>query len=109
MANKPKVYVTQETNHDFRAAAEFGDLVFLTDGRRDDFHNTKGPHNVDLIDRLQAALREYNEGDFVVLVGSPYVQAAVMWILGNLGFRIVRLLRWDNRDYVYSPLELRMF
>lgn len=106
---KPKVYVTQETNHDFRQAEEFGELVFLSDGR-DDFHNMKNSqHNERLISHIRQKLRDFdNKTDSVVLVGSPYVQAAVMMMLGRLGQIRVTLLRWDNRDFAYIPLELSL-
>lgn len=102
------VYVTQETSHDFRPAEEFGDLVFLSSGRRDDFHNVvNSDHNRRLLAHLRHGLRKYNpDRDYIVLIGSPYVNAAVMMILGAWRFKTVRILRWDNRDLVYIPLVL---
>lgn len=102
-----KVYVTQETSHDFRRAEEFGDLVFLSDGR-DDFHNiTNSQHNGRLIAHLRQGLCEFDYAkDYLVLIGSPYVQAAAMHILGSNNNRTIKLLRWDNRDFTYIPLEL---
>lgn len=105
-----KVYVTQETNHDFRLAEEFGELVFLSVDRRDDFHNLKNSeHNERLIAHLRRGLRTFNwKEDYLILVGSPYVQAAVMALIGEQGALVeLNLLRWDNRDMVYIPLTLR--
>lgn len=103
-----KVYITQETSHDFRRAEEFGDLVFLTDGR-DDFHNIKNSqHNERLIAHIRQRLRDLTHDDYVVLVGSPYVQAAVMFLIGER-FKRVNLLRWDNRDFAYIPLTLDFY
>lgn len=103
----PKVYVSQETSHDFREAETFGELVFLTD-RRDDFHNVKNSqHNERLIAHMRQGLREYQPHiDYVVLVGSPYIAAALMHLIGGSSNRTVKLLRWDNRDLHYIPLEL---
>ena len=105
-----KVYVIQETNHQFSLAESFGELVFLSVDRRDDFHNiSKSEHNERLIAHLRYGLREFDqEVDFVVPVGSPYMQAAVFWILGDKGVRRLNLLRWDNRDRVYIPLQLNL-
>lgn len=105
----PKVYVTQETSHDFRHAEEFGELVFLCDGR-DDFHNVKNSgHNDRLIAHLRQGLRDFDTAkDYIVLIGSPYVQAAVMMLLGRQAANKVNLLRWDNRDFSYIPLTLSM-
>lgn len=109
--DKPRVYVTQETNHDFRTAEEFGDLVFLSDGRRDDLNNVRNSqHNERLIAHLSSGLRDYRPGvDYVILVGSPYVAAAVMALIGRMGANTVNLLRWDNRDFVYIPLILKLW
>lgn len=103
----PKVYVTQETSHDFREAERFGELVFLSDGR-DDFHNMKNSqHNERFIAHMRQQLHGFDAvNDYVVLVGSPYVQAAVMFMIGRMTYG-VNLLRWDNRDLTYIPLTLR--
>lgn len=103
----PRVYVTQETNYDFRKAEEFGELVFLSLDRRDDFHNIReSAHNDRLVAHLRQGLRDFDPtADWLVLVGSPYVQAAVCAILGKFASKL-RLLRWDNRDLCYIPLVL---
>lgn len=105
-----RVFITQETSHDFRQAEEFGDLIFMSDARIDDFHNLKrSQHNARLIENLLRCLKRNNfdqEKDYVIMVGSPYVQAAVSILLGRLGCRKVNLLRWDGRDLVYIPLTL---
>lgn len=104
----PKVFVTQETNVDFGKAEEFGDLVFLTDGRRDDFHNiAKSQHNERLIAHLRQGLQDFDGlKDWLVITGSPYVCAAMFALLGMLGHTKLRILRWDNRDHRYIPLSL---
>lgn len=103
-----KVYVVQEMNFDFRKAEEFGELVFLSDGR-DDFHNLKNSqHNERLVAHLRQGLRGITPDDFIVLVGSPYVQAAAMATLGLMGVNTLNLLRWDNRDMVYIPLSVKL-
>lgn len=105
-----KVFVLQETEHDFAKAEAFGDVVFLSTARRDDFINiVNSDHNRNLMMHLRAGLRDYDEeADFLVITGSPYVTAAVFAILGRKGFRTLRFLRWDNRDMVYRPLELQL-
>ena len=105
----PKVYVTQETSHDFRLAEEFGELVFLSLDRRDDFHNLKNSqHNARLMGHLRQGLRDFNpDEDYVILVGSPYVQGAVMMLIGQRATK-VNLLRWDNRDLLYIPLTIEL-
>jgi len=107
---KPRVYVTQETSHDFRMAEEFGELVFLSADRRDDFHNVvNSEHNRRILAHLRFGLRSFDaDRDFIVLVGSPYINAAVMALLGHMKVRTLRILRWDNRDLCYIPLVLQL-
>ena len=104
----PKVYVTQETSHDFRKAEEFGEIVFLSVDNRDDFRTlSKSEHNERLLRHLRRGLREFSDDDFLILTGSPYVRAAVLWILGHKKVRKINFLRWDNRDYVYIPFTMQ--
>ena len=110
MSENGKVYVVQETNHSMIKAREFGDLVYMSNGERDDFVNiTNSPTNERLLSHLAEFLREYDpEADFIVPVGSPYVQMAVFWILGAMNVRRVRILRWNNKDHGYIPLVLNL-
>lgn len=103
-----KVYVTVESNLDFRDAEQYGEIVFLTD-RRDDFVNVaQSAHNTRLMAHLRHALRAFSPlQDWLVITGGgPYVSAMVFALLGSLGVRRFRLLRWDNRDFRYIPLEI---
>lgn len=108
--DRPFVFITQESNHDYRQAEEFGELKFLSLSGRDDFNNVRnGEHNRRLMAHLRAELREFDESkDYVVLTGSPYVNAAVSLILGHKRVRQIQYLRWDNRDFVYIPLNLEL-
>lgn len=100
------VYVTQETEFDFRPAERFGAVKFLT---ASDVHNSKNSlHNSLLIKDMQRALRRYDPSkDFIVPVGSPYVQAIAFWVLGMMGHTSISILRWSNRDRLYIPVILR--
>lgn len=97
------VFVTQETEHSFLEAESFGTVVFLT---RDDVNNTKGSlHNEALFRHIKMALRDFDpEVDYIAPAGSPYVTAVTFLILGNMGFKNIKLLRWNNRDRKYIPM-----
>lgn len=103
--NKGKVYATNETNFDFARAEAFGELVFLTDK---DINNSKASlHNVALLNDIRRKLRQYDPSmDFILPVGSPYVQACAFWSLGLMGHRVINILRWSNRDRLYTPVYL---
>jgi len=100
-----RVYVTQEANLNFTPAEKYGEVTFLT---RDDLVNTKGSlHNEEVLASIAFKLKGYDpQQDWLVVAGSPYVSAAVFMILGRMGHRSIRILRWDNRDFVYVPMYL---
>lgn len=107
IAAQPKVWVTQETEHDFSPAEQWGPVWFLTDG---DFTNNKNSvSNVGLVRELMTRLQKFNpQCDWLVIAGSPYVSAAVFMLLGRMGCAKVRVLRWDNRDLNYRPMEIQL-
>jgi hypothetical protein len=107
MDNTPTVYVTQETPHDFSKAESFGTIEFLT---RDDLNNVKGSlHNERLVVDITRKLKDFDESrDWIVIAGSPYVSALVFMLLGRRGLKSVKILRWDNRDYIYVPMHFEL-
>lgn len=100
----PTVFVTQETEHSFIEAERFGTVVFLT---KDDLNNTKGSlHNEAVFRHMKVTLRDFNpDEDYIAPAGSPYITAAVFLILGNLGHKHIKILRWNNRDFKYLPMH----
>lgn len=104
---QPRVFVTQETSHDFRAAEQFGTVEFVTAG---DLNNMRQSlHNERLIADVKDKLKDFDpERDWLVITGSPYVSALVFLLLGMKKFRSVRILRWDNRDFCYVPLHIEL-
>lgn len=102
-----KVFVTQETPHNFSKAEQYGAIEFLT---RDDLNNTKGSlHNEKLVTEITRKLKGFDESiDWIVIAGSPYVTALVFMLLGRMGLRYVNVLRWDNRDFIYQPMMIEM-
>lgn len=100
-----KVYVIQETPHNFLPAEQYGEVEFLSIG---DFNSTRNSlHNENLVRNLRQRLKAYRpETDYLVITGSPYVTAAVFLILGHRGVHEVQFLRWSNRDMVYTPLTI---
>jgi hypothetical protein len=101
------VYVTQETNHDYRPAEAWGKIKFLTDG---DLNNTKGSlANERLVREIRQQLKHFNPNeDWVVISGSPYVSALVFTLLGLAHHRQINVLRWDNRDLIYRPMYIEI-
>lgn len=105
-----RVWVLQETNHDFTKAENYGEVVFVSVAGQDDFNNLRGSlSNERLLAHLSHELRDFNpEEDYIVITGSPYITAATFLILGNRRVQGVRFLRWDNRDLIYIPLYIEL-
>jgi hypothetical protein len=107
--SKPLVFVIQESEKDFRDAERFGDLVFLT---HRDLNNIPGSaHNEELITHIAHTFNIHNFNpatDYLIITGSPSVTAAVFMLLGNWGLKDVKLLRWDNRDRNYTPMQINL-
>jgi hypothetical protein len=101
-----RVFVIQETDHDFTEAEKFGPVTFLSVDRKDDLNNVHpSEHNQRLVAHLRQQLREFNpQEDWIVITGSPYITAVVFALCGLAGDRKLRMLRWDNRDFRYLPL-----
>lgn len=101
-----KVYVTQETPHDFLPAEKWGEVQFLT---TDDVSSIKGSiRNQELIDDLRHKLMKFDpDEDYILMTGSPYVSAIVVYLLADR-CRYLRFLRWSNRDKEYSLVHLDM-
>lgn len=103
----PRVIVTNETSHDFRPAAIYGEVEFLT--HRDLNNNRGSALNDELIREIGKKLIDFDpEEDFLVIAGSPYVSAATFLLLGYYGIRSLKVLRYDNRDRSYQPLYLEL-
>ena len=103
----PTVWVTQETSHDFSPAEQYGEVRFLT---KDDFNNTRNSiANAALWSELKFILKRYDPNeDWIVIAGSPYVAAAVFLLLGLSHHKQIKVLRWDNRDFMYRPMYMEI-
>ncbi len=97
------VYVTQETEFDFTDAERWGDIVFLT--HDDLFNHRDSDHNRIVMANIRRRLTAFSAtSDYILIAGSPYVAAAVFNMLGTMGYDSIRVLRWSNRDRVYTPI-----
>lgn len=56
----PKVYVVNKSSHDFSAAEEFGELVFMTEGRMNRFATN------DMIRIFKGFMKESNKDDYIL-------------------------------------------
>ena len=101
----PRVFVTQESLLDFSKAAAFGSLVFVSVDRRDDLADPMkmAVHNDRVIALLKKGVQDFRvDQDYIILTGSPYVNAIIMASLGRRGLKTIRFLRWNNKVSNYQ-------
>lgn len=104
----PRVWVTHEKNANFTPAEKFGEIKFLTAQDLNNMPNSL--HNEKLLERIAHKLKtEYDpDEDYFIIIGSPYVTAAVFMLLGAMGVRRVKVLRWNNQHDYYLPIEIKL-
>ena len=102
-----KVFVTQEVPRlDYSKAAEFGGVVFLS--AMDLSSEKNSLHNVAIIDGMRDKLRDFDpEHDYLVPSGSPIVAAAAFMLVREKAHR-VSVLKWSNRDFLYSVVHINL-
>lgn len=94
-----KVFIPKSGGHDFQAAEEFGDLVFLCD-------EDQSPFEVDRIrEILRRKLADASPEDFLLLSGSPSINImAAMELIRRFGR--VNMLLFHARRKIYIRRDL---
>lgn len=98
---KRKVYIASKSDHDYSAAKEFGELVFLSEGRVDRY--SVG----DLYGGLTKALKEATEEDFILISGltlSNAIASAIMaYRFGSVNYLLFRKGEYMMRKVILGP------
>lgn len=101
----PKVWVTQEMpKFNYTGAEVYGEVRFITN---EEYSPMQGSLlNMDLSRGITDTLKDFDyDADYIVPTGSPIVVMAVMAVLGRKAKKF-RILKWDNREYVYVPMRI---
>ena len=95
------VYVIQEMGRNIRSAESFGDLkVLLPDNRQ--IVLSSGP----LIHKLQKDLRDFNENDYLLLIGDPAIIAIAHCVVSDINNGRFKVLKWDRDEKKYYDIEI---
>jgi hypothetical protein len=92
----PRVYVPNKSYHDFESAEEFGDLVFITEGRI--------PNRYQLNELAMVcgdALEDAHRDDYLLVAGPTTLNCIVSAILAHK-FGRVNFLIYDQRADKYT-------
>ena len=95
------VYVLQEMGRNVRSAEKFGDLkVCLPDNKQ--IVLSSGP----LAFRLQQILKDFNDNDYLLLMGDPAIIALAGAIVSDINNRKFKVLKWDRDEKRYYDIEI---
>lgn len=92
-----KVFIVSNGGHDYSAAAEFGEIVFCTDGyiRKDDIHQ--------MYTALSSALKDADADDYIMMGSLTSMCSIAVGIMADR-FGEVNLLIHSGEGYVYRHL-----
>jgi hypothetical protein len=97
-----KVFVVQEMfNHDISAAMSFGEVEVLLPPNHQIAFST-----APTVRRLKSKLRNYTDGDFILLTGDPVAIGLVCAIASFNNSGRYTALKWDRRERLYIPVRI---
>jgi hypothetical protein len=86
---------------DFTPAKEFGELEFLLWPSASPF-SLDGP-----ISALHEKLRNYRDGDYLLLVGNPVLLGLAVAVAADYNMGNVNLLQWSGARRTYLPVHVK--
>ena len=97
-----KVFIVQEMpNHDIAPAMKYGDMVVLLDSNTQIAFST-----VPTVRTLRRKLRNYKDGDFLLLTGDPVAIGLACSIAAFYNSGRFTALKWDRREKMYIPVKI---
>jgi len=88
---------------DLNPALEYGKLVYLLSPTAKPFE----PEPV--IDELHEKLGNYDDDDYLLLVGNPMLIGWAVAIAGEYNYGRVRTLQWSGKDNRYLSVNAQLF
>ena len=97
-----KVFIVQEMpNHDIAPAMKYGDMVVLLEPNTQIAFST-----VPTVRMLRRKLREYKDGDYLLLTGDPVAIGLACSIAAFYNAGRYTALKWDRREKLYIPVKI---
>ena len=62
-----------------------------------------------LIFKLRKALKDFNEGDYLLLTGDPAIIGVACSIVSDITNGKYNLLKWDKQERKYYPIEINLY
>ena len=109
---KPIVYILQELpgtkagspKINIMSASKYGEFKFLLP----EFSQmifSPGP----LIFKLRKSLKDFKEGDYLLLTGDPAIIGVACSIVSDITNGKYNLLKWDKQERKYYPIEINLY
>lgn len=97
-----KVFIVQEMpNHDIAAAMKFGEMTVLLPSNTQIAFST-----VPTVRTLRRKLRDYKDGDYLLLTGDPVAIGLACSIAAFYNAGRYTALKWDRRERLYIPVKI---
>ena len=85
-------------------ASQFGRMKFLLP-ELSQIIFSPGP----LIYKLRKNLKDFKEGDFLLLTGDPAIIGVACSIVSNITNGKYNLLKWDKQERKYYPIKINLY
>ena len=95
------VFVPQVMDYNVRSAEKFGDLKIMLSDRKQ-MILASGP----LTFELQKQLKDFNDNDYLLLIGDPAIIALAGAIVSDINNRKFKVLKWDRDEKRYYDIEI---
>ena len=96
------VFVVQEMpNHDIASAMKFGEMSVLLPSNTQIAFST-----IPTVRTLRRKLREYKDGDYLLLTGDPVAIGLACSIAAFYNSGRYAALKWDRRERMYIPVKI---
>jgi hypothetical protein len=89
------------SNHDIAPAMKFGDMKVLLPANTQIAFST-----VPTVRLLRRKLREYKDGDYLLLTGDPVAIGLACSIAAFYNSGRYTALKWDRRERLYIPVKI---
>tara|TARA_A100000172_G_scaffold45603_1_gene28133 strand:+ start:7501 stop:7851 length:351 start_codon:yes stop_codon:yes gene_type:complete len=85
-------------------ALSFGEVKFLLTERAQLVYSAGS-----LINKLRKLLKDFNDEDFLLLVGDPAIIAATSALVADINHGKFKVLKWDRIAGKYYPLSINLY
>jgi len=62
-----------------------------------------------LIFKLRKALKDFSEGDYLLLTGDPAIIGVACSIVSDMTNGKYNLLKWDRQERMYYPIKINLY